>query len=94
MLTSLPSTIDTGFASSSPKLTAEGTPFAKLHDVIEAVLYPSAVEYDLPISVLLKGSRGIGKQTVVRWVARKLGVHVYEVRDNTLRNRLDSHNME
>ncbi|KIO23355.1 hypothetical protein M407DRAFT_27134, partial [Tulasnella calospora MUT 4182] len=73
--------IDTGFCAlpTSSRLTGIGSPFAKLHDVVQAALVPSAVDYDLPISVLLKGSRGIGKQTVARWVAEDLGVHVYEI---------------
>ncbi|KAG8993652.1 peroxisomal assembly protein [Tulasnella sp. 427] len=73
--------IDTGFCAlpASSRLITEGSPFAKLRDVVQAALVPSAVDYDLPISVLLKGSRGIGKQTVARWVAEDLGVHVYEI---------------
>lgn len=81
-LTTRFSNSDTGFCAlpTSSRLTAAGSPFAKLHDVVQAALVPSAVDYDLPISVLLKGSRGIGKQTVARWVAEDLGVHVYEAR--------------
>lgn len=37
------------------------------------------MDYDLYLSVLLKGPRGIGKFTVATWVARRLGMHLLEV---------------
>ena len=40
---------------------------------------PEALTFDIPISVLLKGSRGIGKFTTAMQVARRLGMHVFEV---------------
>ncbi|KDQ12329.1 hypothetical protein BOTBODRAFT_34616 [Botryobasidium botryosum FD-172 SS1] len=64
---------------SSYTLTSVGTPFAKLFDVVAASLLPSAASYDLQLSVILKGARGIGKRTIVRWVAQKLGIHVLEI---------------
>lgn len=39
-----------------------------------------ASTYDLPISILLKGARGIGKFTTASWVAQSLGMHLFEVR--------------
>ena len=54
-------------------------PFAKIRDLAEAALYPSAAEYGLQLTVLLKGSRGVGKFTAVSWVARSLGMHLLEV---------------
>ncbi|ETW85568.1 AAA ATPase [Heterobasidion irregulare TC 32-1] len=38
-----------------------------------------ASTYDLPISILLKGARGIGKFTTSSWVAQSLGMHLFEV---------------
>lgn len=38
-----------------------------------------AVDYELHLSVLLKGVRGIGKFTVATWVAQRLGMHLLEV---------------
>jgi len=72
---------DTGYAPMpvNSRLTARDTPYQKLKDLVEASLLPTSVDYDLHISILLKGSRGIGKQTVARWVARQLGIHVFEV---------------
>jgi peroxin-6 len=40
---------------------------------------PEAVTFDIPICTLLKGSRGIGKLTTAVQVARRLGMHVFEV---------------
>ncbi|KIJ27843.1 hypothetical protein M422DRAFT_235875 [Sphaerobolus stellatus SS14] len=54
-------------------------PITKLRDLAEAAMQPSAVEYGLQLSVLLRGSRGIGKLTNAAWVARSLGVHLYEI---------------
>lgn len=56
------------------------TPLARLIDLVSASLLPAAADYDLHLSVLLKGARGIGKRTTALWVAQKLGVHVLEVR--------------
>lgn len=38
-----------------------------------------AVDYDLHLSFLLNGGRGIGKFTVASWVAESLGLHLFEV---------------
>jgi len=40
---------------------------------------PQALTFDIPISMLLKGSRGIGKFTTAMQVAQQLGMHVFEV---------------
>ena len=40
---------------------------------------PQALTFDIPISMLLKGSRGIGKFTTAMQVAQRLGMHVFEV---------------
>ena len=40
---------------------------------------PQALTFDIPISMLLKGSRGIGKFTTAMQVAQHLGMHIFEV---------------
>ncbi|KAH9056622.1 AAA-domain-containing protein [Lactarius vividus] len=45
----------------------------------QAALMPQALTFDIPISILLKGSRGIGKFTTAMQVAQHLGMHVFEV---------------
>ena len=45
----------------------------------QAALMPQALTFDIPISMLLKGSRGIGKFTTAMQVAQHLGMHIFEV---------------
>ncbi len=45
-----------------------------------ALSQQAAVNYDLQLSFLLKGGRGIGKFTAASWVAQRLGLHLFEVR--------------
>ncbi|KZV91614.1 AAA-domain-containing protein, partial [Exidia glandulosa HHB12029] len=51
----------------------------KLTGILSACLRPVAWEYQLHVSVLLKGARGVGKSTCAAGVARSLGLHLYEV---------------
>ena len=53
--------------------------FMQLLGLSQATLMPQALTFDIPISILLKGSRGIGKFTTAVQVARRLGMHVFEV---------------
>ena len=53
--------------------------FMQLLGLSQAALMPEALTFDIPISTLLKGSRGIGKFTTAVQVARRLGMHVFEV---------------
>ena len=53
--------------------------FTQLLGLSQAALMPQALTFDIPISTLLKGSRGIGKFTTAVQVARRLGMHVFEV---------------
>lgn len=53
--------------------------FVQLVGLSQAALVPEALTFDIPISVLLKGPRGIGKFTTAVQVARRLGMHVFEV---------------
>ncbi|KAF8590012.1 AAA-domain-containing protein [Ramaria rubella] len=55
------------------------SPLAKFRDLAEAALYPAAMDYDLQLSLLLKGSRGIGKFTAASWVAQFIGIHLMEI---------------
>lgn len=75
--------LDPGYASipSGPSnaLSTVDSPYAKLMDIMSACLLPAAADYNLHLSVLFKGARGIGKRTVAYWVAQKLGIHLLEV---------------
>jgi peroxin-6 len=53
--------------------------FTQLLGLSQAALMPQALTFDIPISMLLKGSRGIGKFTTAVQVAQRLGMHVFEV---------------
>ncbi|KIM80937.1 hypothetical protein PILCRDRAFT_72673 [Piloderma croceum F 1598] len=53
--------------------------FGKLLALSSATLARGAVDYDLHLSILLKGARGIGKFTVATWVAQRLGMHHLEI---------------
>lgn len=48
----------------------------RLRELTKAILHPFASDLDLPVSILLKGARGIGKSTCVKWLAQTLGVHL------------------
>lgn len=39
----------------------------------------SAPSYNLPVSVLLTGPRGVGKSTMIKSIANRLGIHLFEV---------------
>lgn len=49
----------------------------------------TAPSYDLPVSVLLTGPRGVGKSTMVKSIANKLGIHLFEVEDEHSPNELN-----
>lgn len=53
--------------------------FSKLLALTSAALSQRAVEYNLQLSFLLKGGRGIGKFTVIAWVSQRLGLNLQEV---------------
>ena len=53
--------------------------YTQLLGLSQAALMPQALTFDIPISMLLKGSRGIGKFTTAMQVAQHLGMHVFEV---------------
>lgn len=70
-----------GHASSS-----NSTPYSKLYDLTAAVLRPGVINYDLNLTILLKGARGIGKFTAISNVAQDLGIHMLEVRRHLIIN--------
>lgn len=64
--------------------TAAESPYSKLYDLTSAALRPGAISYNLSLSILLNGARGIGKFTTIAKVAQDLGIHVLEVGDFTV----------
>ncbi len=54
-------------------------PSQKLLTLTSAALTHGASEYHLQLSVILQGTRGVGKMTAAINVARQLGLHVLEV---------------
>ncbi|KAF8652744.1 hypothetical protein AX16_004241 [Volvariella volvacea WC 439] len=62
-----------------PILLAPDSPYDKLLAITSASLARNAVEYNLNLSVVLKGARGTGKFTAAVWVAHKMGMHLLEV---------------
>jgi peroxin-6 len=60
-------------------LTSATSVYGRLLRLTQAVLMPDASQYDLHLTVLLKGARGCGKRTVARWIAQKTGVHLLEL---------------
>ncbi|KAL8548573.1 hypothetical protein ACS0TY_007751 [Phlomoides rotata] len=49
-----------------------------LASIIAPTLFPSALSSKFRVSILLHGVPGCGKRTVIRYVARQLGLHVVE----------------
>ena len=68
-------------------MLGDPTPTSRLFEYVTAALRPGADDYDLHLTVLVKGARGSGKRSVVRSVARKTGFHLLEVRDAFVRGR-------
>ncbi|KAF8803602.1 AAA-domain-containing protein [Phlegmacium glaucopus] len=63
----------------TPYLLGPKSTFSKLLALTSAALSQRAVEYNLHLSFLLKGGRGIGKFTVVAWVSQRLGLNLQEI---------------
>ncbi|KAL1730041.1 P-loop containing nucleoside triphosphate hydrolase protein [Schizophyllum commune] len=60
-------------------LTSPASPYGQLLDVVSVIHSRRAVDLDLNLSILLKGSRGCGKQTTASWIAQRMGMHLMEV---------------
>ncbi|TFK72586.1 AAA-domain-containing protein [Pluteus cervinus] len=83
--------LELGRISRTPQSAILGasSPFQRLHTILAVTLSPNAVDYNLNLSVLLRGGRGSGKFTVSRWVAHRLGMHVLEVNSYDLLGNSD-----
>ncbi|KAL1743282.1 P-loop containing nucleoside triphosphate hydrolase protein [Schizophyllum fasciatum] len=75
LLPALPRNVE---ESESP-LTASASPFGQLLAVVSVIHSRCAVDLDLNLSILLKGSRGCGKHTTANWIAQRMGMHLMEV---------------
>ncbi|KAF9393749.1 peroxisomal assembly protein [Mortierella sp. AD011] len=53
--------------------------FSQLYQLVSSGLHPFSSKLGLNCTVLLHGARGIGKKTVVDWVADLAGIHLMEV---------------
>ncbi|KAF9319822.1 peroxisomal assembly protein [Podila horticola] len=53
--------------------------FSQLYQLVSSGLHPFSSKLGLNCTVLLHGARGIGKKTVVDWVANLAGIHIMEV---------------
>lgn len=62
-----------------PCLLRPSSPYGRLISLCSATLLRDAVDYNLHLSVLLKGARGTGKFTTACWVAQQIGMHILEV---------------
>ncbi|KAF9899258.1 peroxisomal assembly protein [Lobosporangium transversale] len=68
----------------SPAIPALNDPsapqaFSQLYQLVSSGLHPFSSKLGLNCTVLLHGARGIGKKTVVGWVADLAGIHLMEV---------------
>ena len=61
------------------KILGPKSTFSKLLALTSAAFSQRAAEYNLQLSFLLKGGRGIGKFTVISWVSQRLGLNLQEV---------------
>ncbi|KAI8604817.1 P-loop containing nucleoside triphosphate hydrolase protein [Dissophora ornata] len=53
--------------------------FPQLYQLVSSGLHPFSSKIGLNCTVLLHGARGIGKKTIVDWVADLAGIHIMEV---------------
>jgi len=56
----------------------EGTEASTIYNIISSSLLPEALEYNLSCNILLHGSRGVGKRTLIYSISEMLGINVYE----------------
>lgn len=54
-------------------------------ELVQAALTRNAMNYNLYLSILLEGSRGVGKFSVAKRMAHYLGIHLMEVSDYSVR---------
>jgi peroxin-6 len=77
----LPTRIKIARSPAIPPLDDASAPkaFAQLYQLVSSGLHPFSSKLGLNCTVLLHGARGIGKKTVIDWVADLAGIHVMEV---------------
>jgi len=56
----------------------EGTEASTIYNIISSSLLPESLEYNLSCNILLHGSRGVGKRTLIYSILEMLGINVYE----------------
>ncbi|OUM57434.1 hypothetical protein PIROE2DRAFT_70074 [Piromyces sp. E2] len=56
----------------------EGSESSTIYNIISSSLLPEALEYNLSCNILLHGSRGVGKRTLIYSISEMLGINVYE----------------
>ncbi|KAI0003309.1 P-loop containing nucleoside triphosphate hydrolase protein [Russula compacta] len=71
-------TLDSDVDKTAEVVRGNHRAFTQLLGLSQAALMPQALTLDIPISMVLKGSRGIGKLTTAIQVTRRLGMHVFE----------------
>lgn len=72
-------------------LTSPASPFGRICQLIQATLLPQASMYGLHLSVMVKGARGSGKKTAIRWASQQTGVHLIEVNCFDVLGDTDTH---
>ncbi|KDE02293.1 hypothetical protein MVLG_07138 [Microbotryum lychnidis-dioicae p1A1 Lamole] len=71
--------VDSFAAKSDKAALEEGTPTWRLLEYVKASLRPGTSDYDLHLTVLVKGAHGSGKRSLVKFVARSSGLHLLEL---------------
>lgn len=67
------------FSGEDSRLVGKDSTFDRLLKLLKAVLRKDSKDFGLHLSVVLKGARGSGKATLIKWLAEKAGVHLIEV---------------
>lgn len=55
--------------------------YNKLMELVRATFTRNAMNYNLYLSILLEGSRGVGKFSIIKKVTQHLGIHLMAVSD-------------
>ncbi|KAG6910884.1 hypothetical protein DXG01_006567 [Tephrocybe rancida] len=71
--------LGTYFETDSARLLGADGTYNKLLQFVSATSAQKAMDYQLDLSMLLKGARGTGKFTAASWVAQRLGMHVLQI---------------
>ncbi|KAF9233934.1 hypothetical protein BU15DRAFT_66162 [Melanogaster broomeanus] len=68
--------VDANYALKFPSATPVAEPISQLSN---AMSLEEAVNFDLPVAILVAGARGAGKFSTATWIARQLRVHLVEI---------------